>query len=271
MLRALFNAVPRALRGWVLPLALLALWVWADQARWSDSPLMVSPGAVWNRAVALVATGELPAALRASLWRDACGLLIGTLAGGVVGAVLGLSRTAEALVAPSFHTLKQISLFAWVPLLSVWFGLGDGAKVAFVALAVFFPVVLNTFEGVRGVPLEFIEVARVLRFTRVQWLRHVVWPSAAPSVFIGLQQALIFGWLATLGAEYLLVSGQGMANLLLDGREHFQMDLVLVGVAVVGAVGFAMNLLASRLERRALAWRRVAAAARQPAGTSLSA
>jgi len=151
--------------------------------------------------------------------------------------------------------LKQISLFAWIPLLSVWFGLGDAAKVAFLSLAAFFPVVLNTFEGIRSVPAELLEVARVLRFTRRQWLTKVVLPSATPSIFTGIHLALIYAWLATLGGEYLLVSGKGIGNTMIDGREHFQMDLVIFGVVVVGLVGFALNWIATRLERRLLAWR----------------
>ncbi len=154
---------------------------------------------------------------------------------------------------PSFHTVKQISLFAWIPLISVWFGLGDAAKVAFLSLAAFFPVVLNTFEGIRAVPADLLEVARVLRFTRTQVLWRVVLPSAAPSIFAGIHLGLIYAWLATLGAEYLLVSGQGIGNTMTDGRENFWMDLVIFGVIVVGLVGFTLNWIASRIESRLLA------------------
>ena len=244
-----------ALRGWVLPLLLLLLWWLAVSLGWSRSPLLVPVSQVWHTAVEQTVSGELWRALRSSLWRDLLGFAIGASAGLVFGTVLGLSRLFESLLGPSFHTLKQISLFAWIPLLSVWFGLGDAAKVAFLSLAAFFPVVLNTFEGIRSVAPELIEVGRVFEFSRWQMLRRVVLPSALPSVFAGIHLGLIYAWLATLGAEYLLVSGQGIGNTLIDGREHFQMDLVLFGVIVVGLVGFALNWLASQLERRLLAWR----------------
>ncbi|HEY9066714.1 MAG TPA: ABC transporter permease [Burkholderiaceae bacterium] len=247
--------MPKALRGWVLPLALVALWCAATRYGWSTSPLLVPPEKVWSTAVEQIASGKLFAALAASLWRDLAGFAIGSTAGLLFGALLGASRLAEKLLGPSFHTLKQISLFAWIPLLSVWFGLGDAAKVAFLSLAAFFPVVINTFEGIRGVPADLLEVARVLRFSRVQTWRRVILPAAAPSLFAGIHLGLIYAWLATLGGEYLLVSGQGVGNTMIDGREHFWMDLVLFGVIVVGAVGYALNWLASRLEARALAWR----------------
>lgn len=247
--------VPRAWRGWVLPILLVVVWWAAVRFGWSQSPLLVPVEKVVATGWEQISSGKLFTALGASLKRDLIGFAIGSSAGLAVGALLGLSRLAEKLIGPSFHTLKQISLFAWIPLLSVWFGLGDAAKVAFLSLAAFFPVVLNTFEGIRSVPAELVEVARVLRFSRWQLLRKVILPAAAPSIFAGIHLALIYAWLATLGAEYLLVSGEGIGNLLIDGREHFWMDLVLFGVLVVGLVGFALNWIATRIEHRALAWR----------------
>lgn len=253
--RSIFQRVPPAWRGWVLPVALLALWWLAVAAGWSTSPLLVAPAKVATTGWEQIRTGKLFSALGASLWRDLLGFLIGASSGLLFGAALGASRTFERLVGPSFHTLKQISLFAWIPLLSVWFGLGDAAKVAFLSLAAFFPVVLNTCEGIRGVPADVLEVARVLRFTPWQRWTRVILPAASPSIFSGIHLGLIYAWLATLGAEYLLVAGKGIGNLLIDGREHFWMDLVLFGVLVVGAVGFVLNWLAARLEARVLAWR----------------
>jgi sulfonate transport system permease protein len=245
----------KALRGWVLPVFLVVTWWAAVRFGWSSSPLLIAPEKVWQTAVEEFASGKLVAALSASLRRDLAGFAIGGSAGLLFGALLGTSKLAEKLLGPSFHTLKQISLFAWIPLLSVWFGLGDAAKVAFLSLAAFFPVVLNTFEGVRSVPADLLEVARVLRFSRAQTWRKVILPAASPSIFAGIHLGLIYAWLATLGGEYLLVSGQGIGNTMVDGREHFRMDLVLFGVIVVGLVGFTLNWAASRIEARALAWR----------------
>jgi len=247
--------VSKALRGWVIPVGLVLVWWLATRWGWSKSPLLVAPEKVWATAVDQVVTGKLFSALGASLWRDLVGFAIGAGSGLAFGALLGASRLAEKLAGPSFHTLKQISLFAWIPLLSVWFGLGDAAKVAFLSLAAFFPVVLNTFEGIRSVPADLLEVARVLKFSGAQTWRKVILPSASPAIFAGIHLGLIYAWLATLAAEYMLVSGQGIANTMVDGREHFWMDLVLFGVIVVGFVGFSLNWIASRIEARALAWR----------------
>lgn len=247
--------LPRALRGWVLPIGLIILWWAAVRFGWSTSPLLVPVSKVWATAVEQVRSGALFVALSASLWRDVAGFALGASVGLLFGTALGLSRLFEQLVGPTFHTIKQISLFAWIPLISVWFGLGDTAKVVFLSLAAFFPVVLNTFEGIRAVPADLLEVANVLKYSRRQVLLRVVLPSASPSICAGIHLALIYAWLATLGAEYMLVSGKGIGNTLTDGRENFWMDLVIFGVIVVGLVGFTLNWIASRIESRLLAWR----------------
>jgi len=245
----------RFARGATLPALLLAWWWAVFHFHWTDSVMFVPISKVWDTAVRMSDSGQLWLSLGASLARDLAGFTLGSLAGLAVGTALGLSRLLENLVGPSLHTVKQISLFAWIPLISVWFGLGDTAKVVFLSLAAFFPVLLNTFEGIRSVPRELIEVARTFAFSRTQMLRRVVLPAALPSIFSGIHLALIYAWLATLGAEYLLTSGIGIGNLLTDGREHLWMDQVLLGVAVVGLVGFALNLIASTVERRLLRWR----------------
>jgi sulfonate transport system permease protein len=245
----------RFLRGAALPGLLLLLWWAAFRFEWTDSPMLVPISKVWDTAVRMSDSGHLWKSLGASLARDLAGFTLGTTVGLLVGAALGLSRLMENLVGPTLHTIKQVSLFAWIPLISVWFGLGDTAKVVFLSLAAFFPVILNTFEGIRSVPRELIEVARVFSFSRVQLLRRVVLPAAMPSIFTGVYLALIYAWLATLGAEYLLTSGIGIGNLLTDGREHLWMDQVLLGVVIVGLVGFVLNLIAARIEARLLRWR----------------
>ena len=237
-------------RGWVVPIAAIGLWWLACSQGWSDSPLLVSPEQVASTAWAELSSGRLARALAASLARDLSGFAIGTVGGLALGAVLGLSALAQRLVGPSFNTFKQVSLFAWIPLISVWFGLGDVAKVVFLSLAALVPVAVNTRDGLRKVSPALLEVARVYGYTRWQTLVEVRLPAALPSIFTGLYLGLIYSWLATIGAEYLLVSGEGIGNTLIDGSEHFRMDLVLFGMVVIGTVGWALNALARLAERR---------------------
>lgn len=248
------------LRGAALPAALLLWWWAAYHFRWTESQLFVPPEKVWETAQKLWHNGYLMSSLQGSLQRFLAGFAIGSLIGLAVGTALGLSRLLENLIGPTLHAVKQVSLLAWIPLISVWFGLGDTAKIAFLSLAAFFPVMLNTFEGIRSVPRELVEVARVFAFSRPQLIRKVVLRAALPSIFTGIYLGLLYAWLATLGAEYLLTSGVGIGNLLTDGREHFWMDQVLLGIIVVGLVGFTLNLIATQFESRALKWRENATA-----------
>ncbi|WP_248293181.1 ABC transporter permease [Achromobacter sp. Bel] len=237
-------------RGLVLPAVAIAAWWALANLGWVSTPLLVSPAKVLDTAASQIASGQLWRALRASLARELTGFAIGTTLGLALGALLGLLPLFNRIVGPSFNTFKQISLFAWIPLISVWFGLGDVAKVTFLSLAALVPVVVNTCDGIRNTPASLLEVARVFGYSRWQTLWHVVLPAAAPSIFTGVYLALIYSWLATIGAEYLLVAGHGIGNTLIEGSEHFQMDLVIFGMFVIGVVGWSMNALARALERR---------------------
>ncbi len=243
------------LRGSALPLLFLVIW-WSSYAfHWTESKLFVSPGKVLDTGWRMSIGGELWYALGVSLLRDLSGFVIGTVTGLLAGILLGLSRWSRLLFGPTLHTIKQISLFAWIPLIMVWFGLGETSKIVFISLAVFFPVLLNTFEGVGSVSHDIVEVARVFVFSRWQLITRIVIPSAMPSIFTGIYLALIYAWLATLGAEYMLTSGVGIGNLLTDGRENFWMDQVILGIFIVGAVGFLLSWMAEKLEKRLLRWR----------------
>jgi sulfonate transport system permease protein len=246
---------PRLRRGVVLPLVIIFLWQFITHYKLANVHLLASPSAVLKSFVVQVREGDLFPQLLASLQRDLSGFSIGALAGLLLGSAMGLWRIADRLFGPSFDAAKQVAVFAWIPLISVWFGSGESAKIVFIGLAAFYPVVVNTYEGIRSVSREHIEVARAFRFSRLQTFKKVVLPAALPSIFSGLHLALIYSWLGTLGAEYLLAPGPGIGNLMIDGREALAMDKVLLGVIIVGLVGFTLNSLASRAEAYFLRWR----------------
>jgi sulfonate transport system permease protein len=242
-------------RGFVLPALLIALWALATTVGWVDTRILVSPLETLKTGWHLIIGPMLWVSLGYSLARDASGFLAGSLIGLLLGTLLGTSRLADRLISPTFHAFKQIAVFAWIPLIAVWFGLGEPAKVAFIALVVFPPVLLNTFDGIRSVSRDYIEVARAFEFSIVQQSLRVILPSALPQIFTGLRLGLIYAWLATIGAEYFLKAGPGVGNILIDGREKFLMDQVIVGVAIVAAVGYIFHFLTGRLEKRLLRWR----------------
>jgi sulfonate transport system permease protein len=250
-------------RGLVLPALVLIVWSVATHFGLVNKHLVASPSKVITRAVEVYREGALFSHLGASLQRDLLGFGLGMLVGLGVGGLTGISTLGDRLISPTFHAAKQVAMFAWIPLMSVWFGSGELAKVLFIALAAFYPVVVNVHEGVRSVAREHIEVARAFDYTRWQIARKVVLPSALPSIFAGVHLGLIYAWLGTIGVEYLLSPAPGIGNLMIEGRESFQMDKVLLGVVIVGGVGASINAIAGRLEKRVLRWRVTAFEARQ--------
>ncbi|MDR1423559.1 MAG: ABC transporter permease [Azoarcus sp.] len=246
---------PRAL---AVPVAILLLWEIAWQLRWFDVRLIPSPSGVARTAWASVFSEDFLAGLWGSLYRDCAGFVAGGALGIAGGVALGLNRHIAAAFNPTLNALKQISLFAWLPLISSWFGYDDGAKILFIALSTFYPVLVNTFEGVRAVSREHLEVARVFRFNKPQLVFRLLLPAAAPEILTGLQLGLVFAWLASIGAEFLLPNwGNGLGNIIIHGREALDVGLVIWGLLLVGIVGSLLNTLVRRAESRLLRWRSV--------------
>jgi sulfonate transport system permease protein len=242
-------------RGLIVPLALLLIWDLVTRFHLVHPRLLVRPILVVKSFLTELRQGDIGTQLLASLRRDLLGFAFGAVGGLLVGSALGVSRLTDRLFGSTFHAAKQVAIFAWLPLISVWFGTEEPAKIVFIALSAFYPVVVNTYEGVRSAGRDHLEVADVFRFSRWQAFRRVVLPGALPSIFAGLHLGLIYSWLGTLGAEYLLAAGPGIGYLMIDGREQFAMDKVMLGVAIAGLVGFSLNALAARAESRLLRWR----------------
>jgi sulfonate transport system permease protein len=229
------------MRGAVLPLLLLVAWQAASALGLADPRLLPPPAEVLAVAGRLAADAATAAALGTSLARCLAGFALGAAAGLGFGLLCGLSPVASRLLGPSFHALKNVAVFAWIPLIAMWFGFGEASRIAFVALASFTPVVLNVWEGVAGTPRPLLEVGAALRFGPWQRLARIRLPAALPALMTGAQLGLIHAWLATVGAEYFLAKGTGLGGVLIEGRDTFDMALVLIGVLLLGAVGVALN------------------------------
>jgi sulfonate transport system permease protein len=169
--------------------------------------------------------------------------MIGSLAGVLLGIIAGCSPLAERFVAPSLNSVRQVALFAWIPLLTAWFGDGDTAKVILIAVAAFFPAALNTEIGCREAPAALIEVGRVFEFSYLARVRRIVLPSARPSIAAGLQIALTSAWIGTIGAEYLIDQGDGLGVFLASARMDNRMDVVLVCIVALGLIGYLLSTL----------------------------
>ncbi|NMY69973.1 ABC transporter permease subunit [Pseudomonas sp. WS 5414] len=243
------------LQPWLLPLALLALWQVASAGQWVDANILVSPLAVLSTTVDGLRDGSLLGGMGLSLGRALGGLALGGGLGLALGLLLGLSRLSERLLGPTLAAIRQIAIFAWVPLLTAWFGLGELAKWVFVALAAFFPLFIATQRSVAQLSPQLAEAAQVLRLNLWQRLRRLVLPGAAPGIFAGLRISLIYAWMGTIGAEYFMPSNGGIGSQMISAQQLLRMDLIMAGMLLVGLTGALLNLLGQQLETRATRWR----------------
>ena len=243
--------------GAILPALLFALWVTAVQRQWLPEQILPPPSLVWQSLTELWASGELQDHLAISASRVAWSLLIGGSAGLLLGFAMGLSRTVRAYVLPTFDVVSQFPVLGWIPLLIIFAGIDEALKISAVSIAVVVPVAVNTLKGIANIPHTLLEVARVYRFSLPQVVHRVVLPAAAPSLFNGLRQAVMQAWLTLVFVE-LLASSEGIGYLMVWGRQLAQLDLVVVGMLLIGAVGVVLDLLLRWAEAALQTWRRAA-------------
>ncbi len=246
--------------GKILPpfsiqLAVLAGWYYLAKYEVFPPTLLIPPQRVWETIVDLWTSGDLTTHLGWSLRRVGLGYAIGSGAGIAVGALLGSSRKAQIWLGPTLDMFKQVPVFAWAPMMILFFGIEEASKIAFIAVACFYPVLLNTSQGVQGVPTKFLEVGESFALTRGQIFQRIVLPSALPAVLTGLRQSIALAWMAVVSAE-LLGAESGIGFFMTYARQLFQMDGVIAGVLLVGAVGILTNSLFAGLEKWLVPWTR---------------
>ncbi|WP_051109898.1 ABC transporter permease [Massilia niastensis] len=248
-MKPILTAVAGPLRGLLLPALLLLAWQWASGRGASAAYVFVPLEQLWDGLRELLASGTLALHVGASLERALTGLACGALLGIATGTLMAQSRIAERLVGPLFHSIRQVPLLGLVPLIALWAGSGEFAKLLIIGIAAFYPTVLNTFEGMRQVDVRYREVGAMLTLTRGQMFRHVLLPAALPAMITGVTHAQVFAWLACLGGELLFAAAPGIGSLLQTSEQAGRMDAVLLSVLVIALLAQALNLLFTRAAR----------------------
>jgi sulfonate transport system permease protein len=239
--------------GWLLPLALLAWWELAAQAGWLSSRILPEPFAVLKAAWNLSASGELWRHLAVSSGRATSGFAVGAGLGLVLGLLSGSLRSAELLLDTTLQMVRNIPALALIPLVILWFGIDETAKLFLVSVGVFFPVYLNTFHGIRSVDQGLIEMARSYGLSGWPLYRDVILPGALPSILVGLRFALGLVWVLLIVAETISAQA-GIGYMTMNAREFLQTDVVLVGILLYALLGKLADTAARALERFWLRW-----------------
>jgi sulfonate transport system permease protein len=243
----------RALLPFALPAVVLLVWQVTAAQEWLPVQILPSPGLVLATLGELLRGGDIASALAISLWRIALGFAIGASCGMLLGALIGVSATLNDYLGPTFKALAQIPSLGWLPILILVFGLDETLKLVIIAKASFVPTVFATSQAIRNVPQQYLEAGRVLRLRRRTWLTKLLIPATLPTVFGGLRMALSSAWIALIVVE-MLAATEGVGYMMVWGRTLFQIDIVIVGMLVIGALGFAMDTGLSRIERSLRRW-----------------
>jgi sulfonate transport system permease protein len=238
---------------WIVPALVLLAWQASVSLGWLSSRFLPAPLSVLTAARRLAASGELSRAIEVSSARAFGGLAIGGSIGFLLGLANGLWSPAERLLDSSVQMLRNVPHLALIPLVILWFGIEEQAKVFLVALGVFFPIYLNTFHGVRTVDRGLIEMARVYGMSYTRLLTNVLLPGALPSILVGLRFALGTMWLTLIVAETIAAKG-GIGYMAMNAREFMQTDVVLLAIILYALLGKGADLLVIALERRLLSW-----------------
>ncbi|WP_181703126.1 ABC transporter permease subunit [Chthonobacter albigriseus] len=236
---------------------LLAAWSLAAWQAWVSPLFLPSPIAVARAAAGLVTDGFADATLlqhfTASLGRVFGALAASLVVGVPVGFAIATSRIGRGILDPIVEFLRPLPPLAYLPLVIIWFGIGEGSKVLVIALAMVPPTVISTAAGVRAVSEDRIRAARSLGATGSQVLRFVVLPSALPAVLTGTRIALGTGW-STLVAAELVAATRGLGFMIQSAAQFLVTDVVIVGILVIASVAFFLESVIRFLERRFVPW-----------------
>jgi len=247
--------LPLALLGALVPAAVLAAWLLATGVGGVPSYRVPSPLDVWTAGVQLAETGQLGQYVAISVQRVLIGFAVGSLIGLVLGAVVGLSRVGEAVLAPSIAAVRAVPSLAWVPLLILYLGIGEDSKVTLIAIGAAFPVFTTVAGSLRHVDPHLVEAGRAYGLRRVSLFTRVQLPAVIPSLVSGLRLALAQAWLFLVAAE-LIASSMGLGFLLTESQSNGRVDRIYLAILLLALLGTLSDTVLNVVQRVALRrWR----------------
>jgi sulfonate transport system permease protein len=241
------------LTQWLMPLALILLWQIAVSAGWLSTRILPAPSDVVEAGWRLLRNGELARNMGVSFWRAMVGFAIGGAIGFAFGLANGLSKRCERIFDGTLQMVRNIPHLALIPLVILWFGIDETAKIFLVALGVFFPIYINTQHGIRSVDPQLVEMGKTYGMTPTRLFWRVLLPGALPSIFVGVRFGLGIMWLTLIVAETIAASS-GIGYMAMQAREFLLLDVVVLSIVIYALLGKAADTAARILERICLSW-----------------
>lgn len=238
---------------WLVPVLIIITWQILVQVDIIPKRILPLPTDVLSSAWNMILSGKLPENALVSTQRAFVGLAIGGSLGFSLGLLNGTLRLGEELLDSTFQMIRTIPNLALLPLVILWFGIGETARIFLIALGVFFPIYLNTFYGIRQVDAGLLEMARSYGLSQWGLFREVILPGALPSILVGLRYALGIMWLTLIVAEQIAAQA-GIGFMTTQAREFMQTDVIVLSILLYAAFGKLADETARFLEHRLLRW-----------------
>lgn len=239
--------------SWILPLLFLGLWELIARQAWIPAYLFPPPSEVLHELELLVDRGELLRHVGISSYRVLVGFVLGAGVATLMGALTGYFSLFRQLWDGLLQSLRSVPVIAWVPIFILWIGIGEGSKIALIALGAFFPVYVNLMAGVQSVDRKLVEVGRANRLHGLRLIRKIYMPATLPSYFMGLRIGMGLSWMFVAAAE-LIGASEGIGYLLLYGQNMGRPALILASMMLFAVAGKLTDMFFVVLQRRLLSW-----------------
>lgn len=249
----LYKKLQRNVLPWLVPVLVIVTWQLLGQNGLISTRILPTPLKVLEAGISLAKSGALLDYIASSTRRGFIGFAIGGSIGFLLGLLNGLFRIADNLLDSTLQMIRNVPHLALIPLVILWFGIGEQAKIFLVALGVFFPIYLNTLHGIRSVDPGLVEMAKVYGLRGTSLYTHVILPGALSSILVGVRFALGFMWLTLIVAE-TISADSGIGYMAMNAREFMQMDVVVLAIVIYALLGKLSDVMAKLLERRLLQW-----------------
>jgi sulfonate transport system permease protein len=241
----------RVVGGTLIPVLVLVVWQWISTSGLVAVSMLPSPAMVWLAAVDLTERGLYGHYVAISTQRVLVGFAVGAAIGLALGAIVGLSKLANILLAPTLGGIRAVPSLAWVPLLILWFGIGEESKVILIAIGAFFPVYTISGAALRHVDEHLLEAGRAFGLHGLKLFLSVQLPAVVPSTVSALRLALAQSWLFLVAAE-LIASSMGLGFLLLDSGQNGRIDRIFLAIISLALLGKLTDSILGLFEKWAI-------------------
>lgn len=239
--------------GLLIPVTVVVTWYYVTTNDIVNSAILPTIDSVFKAFQSGIESGQFQGDIRISLIRVVRGYLCAALLGVTLGTIMAISDTANQIFSLTIHSIRQIPMMAWIPLIILWCGIGELSKTVIIVLGAFFPIMVNTFSGIRGTQQGYIEVAKLYKLSRWNTFRKVYLPSATPQIFVGLKLGLGISWMAVVAAE-IIAATTGIGYRISISRSLMMPDVVIMGMIVIGTVGVLMDKILTFISRKVTPW-----------------